>query len=309
MTTKTIDLNRFKDAVGFTVTFRKWGNRRKGNKDKITTSADAKQDQATKARIAVTKELIKAKEYDAVCNFMGEIQRWVYENTVPSFFKEGFQLTRLEAVEKIENAMRAAARDGLPALVNDLVKVFPDKIREAQTALGEQFNPMDYPNPEDLPRMFSIEWNWIAFTVPEGLPIELRKAEEDKLQKQFSDAAEQITLALRTGFQELIAHAAERLAPSGPGEKPKIFKDSLIGNLQAFIETFNQRNLLNDVELAQLVTKAKEMLCGVTPEKLRNYQKTKDEVRNAFDGIKTQLDGMIVEAKSRVIEFDSEEAA
>lgn len=298
MTTRTIDLNRFKDAVGFTATFRRFGNRRKGNKDKVTTSQDNTQDTKTKERITIQKELIRCKEYDAVRTYMGEVQRWIYEQTVPSFFKTGFQLASLAAVEIVEKKMRKAVSAELPVLVNDLIFVYPRAIEEAKAALGEQFNALDYPAAEELRGMFQIEWNWIAFTVPEGLPAELRAAEQGKLEKQFADAAEQITLALRESFQGLISHAIDRLT-TAPGEPRKKFNDSVLANIQAFLDTFSQRNLLNDVDLARLVGEAKTVMLGLTPQKIRDYDNTRNGTRDKFAEIKTQLDGMVEEVKSR----------
>jgi hypothetical protein len=308
MTTRTIDLNRFKDAVGFTATFRQWGNRRKGNMAKVKTSEDPDQDKKTKERIRLTKELIAAKEYEAISSFMQDLRNnFIYTNTVPSFFKEGFQLTGLAGVDPIEKRMRRAQTE-LAVLVNNLCAVFPEKIKEAQDALGDQFNPMDYPDIDTLRGLYSINWNWISFTVPEGLPEELRKAEQDKLEKQFADAGEQILLALRSGFAELVSHAVERLSVPA-GEKPKIFKDSLIGNIQEFINTFQQRNLMNDVELAKLVGRAQEILSangGLTPQKLRNYATTKDETVKAFAEVKAELDKMIIEKPSRKFDLSPE---
>lgn len=277
-----------------------------GNIAKITTSEDKAQDQKTKARVKLTKQLIAADEFDKISSYLGELRQWVYINTVPSFFKEGFQLTGIEGVEPIEKRMRKAQTE-LAVLVNDLCAVFPSKIEESKLALGDQFNGGDYPTAEELRQMFAISWNWVAFTVPEGLPAELRQVEQEKLERQFADAGEQIMIALRAGFQELISHATERLTVS-PGDKPKKIYDSMIGNIQEFIDTFNQRNLMNDVELAQLVAKAREVLVGVTPQKLRDYAQTKDKTQLAFAEIKGQLDKMITERPARQFDFGEEES-
>lgn len=305
MTTRTIDLNRFKEAVGFTATFSRWGNRRKGNLAKITTSDDQQQDAQTKERLHLTKELIKAKEYEDICKFMKSLQTYIYEQTVPSFFKQGFQLVGLAGIEPIETRMRKAQTE-LAALVEKLVESFPGRVDEARVKLGDQFNARDYPSPRELPQMFSITWNWISFTVPEGLPEELRKAEQDKMEKQFADAGEQILQALREGFKNLVAHAVEKLTVE-PGEKPKVFRDSMIGNIQAFIDTFSQRNMMNDVELAQLVTQAKTVLIGVTPQKLRDYAQNKETTLIEFVKIKDSLDKMITERPARKFDFSDEE--
>jgi len=303
-TTKTIDLERFKNAVGFTATFRKWGNSIKGNLAKITTDDDKRKDEDTKQRLRLVKKLIVSPEYEKIVSFQGGIARWIYSQSVPSFFKEGFQLVGLGGVQTIENRMRKAQAEQAE-LVKALVAAYPSQVLEAEKKLGAQYNATDYPPADYLPQAFSIEWNWIAFTVPDGLPAELRQAEQDKLSRQFADAGEQITKALRVAFAELISHATEKLTVPA-GEKHKVFRDTMIGNIMDFIETFNQRNLMGDVELANLVGQAKDVLQGVTPQKLRDYSKDRDTTRVAFEGIKAKLDAMIVTEPGRTFELGDE---
>lgn len=307
ITTKTVDLNRFKNAVGLVVTFSaRWGNTRKGNMAgvKLAEGADANEEQKAKQRVALRKQLIVSKEYDAIKSFQGEIRSWIYTRTVPSFFKEGFQLCGLGEVSNV-NARLKKARVELAELVKAFIAVYPEQIEAARAVLEPvgQFNPGDYPPAEALESAFDISWNWIAFTVPEGLPAELRQQEEEKLSRQFEDAGQQITAALRVAFGELIAHATERLTDSPDGKKKKIY-DSVVGNLSDFIDTFNSRNITNDAELAVLVGKAREILVGVTPQKLRDYANQRDNIRQQFEGIKAAIDPMIVAVKSRKFEFD-----
>lgn len=289
------DTNKLRGAVGFTLQARAWGNRRKADTSKITTDSD-------KTRLKLSKELIQAEEYEKIKSFIGELRAWIATRTVPSFFRDGFQLASLKAVGEIEERMKKAEGE-LRALVDSLVMVYPAKIEEARVALNSQFDEKDYPLAEQLNKLFSIDWNWISFTIPEDLPAELREAEANKLQKKFSDAGEQITEALRIGFQELIAHAMERLTPNDDG-KQKVFRESLVGNIQEFIDTFYQRNLMNDTELEQLLSKAQEILIGVSPDDLRKKADVREETMKQFGEIKKSLDTMIETRKSR--RFDLE---
>jgi hypothetical protein len=206
-------------------------------------------------------------------------------------------------VREFEDQLQAAARTLAETLLPEFQKAFPCQVNEARVALNGQFREKDYPEGSELPKLFGFDWNWIAFSVPENLPAELRKAEEAKLQKKFEDAEEQILLALRTGFQKLIDHAIERLTTSA-GEKPKKFDDTTVTNITGFIETFNARNLLNDRELESLVERAKTVLTGVTPQDLRTAPAVRETVAAQFEQIKSTLDGMIVATPGRKFELD-----
>lgn len=295
--TRTVDMERLRNAVGFTTTFRAWGNKRKANIDLVRT-------EASKDRLRLSKELISAPEYDAIKTYFGELRGWIYSHTVPSFFKDGFQLASVEGIETIEERMRRAVLE-LSGLVDSLVDVFPAKVEAARAALADQFNPLDYPDAASLREMFGVSWNWIAFTVPEGLPPALRQAETEKLQRQFAEAGEEITSALREAFAGLIAHATDKLTVQ-PGEKAKIFRDSLIGNIQEFIDTFSSRNLMGDTELGALVEKARGVLVGLEPEKLRKYASTREMALAGFAEINKALEGMITTRAARRFDLAEE---
>lgn len=318
--TRTIDLNRFKNVVGLTTTSKAWGNSRKADLSTVLikgapspvdnlrfnlgtdTKADDKKGTVDKSRFRLSKQLIQCDEYEAIKSAFGALTTWVYSRTVPSFFKRGFQLASVGAVAEIEEELNAFASVRLPMLVQELANVYPDKVEEARAALGDQFRAADYPTAEELPGLFSLEWYWIAFTTPEALPPELRQQEEDKLKKKFEDAGDQIIEALRVSFLELIEHATDKLTVAD-GEKPKVFRDSLIGNIQDFISTFSFRNLMNDSELAGLVEKAKTVLVGAEPDKLRKDQDTRAAIAAKFAEIKANLDGMITTRKGRNFDF------
>jgi hypothetical protein len=294
----TFDTTKLKDALGFTLKLSAWGNRRRADMSKVDTNSD-------KSRLKLSKELISAAEYDDIKSFMGELRGWVAQRTVPSFFREGFQLASTKAVEEIEGRMRKARTEELPALVEKLVAVYPQKIDEARVALNGQFNERDYPSSDELRALFSVDWNWISFSTPEGLPEELKQAEREKLQKQMSDAGEQITLALRVGFQELIAHAVDRLQPADADGKKRVFRDSLIERVQEFIDCFQSRNLLGDKELESLVNKAQEIIIGVNPDDLRKNDDLRETTRQQFDEIKKELDVAVDVVKNRKFNWDA----
>ena len=65
---------------------------------------------------------------------------------------------------------------------------------------------------------------------------------------------------------------------------------------------------MNDVELQLLVNKAKTILTGVTTQKLREKEDVRNKIMGEFTAIKSALDPLIVEQRSRVFEFEPSEA-
>ena len=90
--TRTIDVNRFKNAVGLTTTSRLWGVRRKADLSKVDTAT------ADKSRLALSKVLIQCEEYEAIKSAFGSLTAWVYGRTGPGFFRKGFKWAGVSAV-------------------------------------------------------------------------------------------------------------------------------------------------------------------------------------------------------------------
>lgn len=293
---QTVQTDFLKDCAALTLTIRAWGNRRQGDMDKVSTDAD-------KTRLKLAKQLIVSKEYEAVVSYLNETRAWILGRTMPfPGFKKGIYLARLSTVTMVEKELPKRIAE-LNKLVAAFVAAYPAQVQDAEQKLNGQFKASDYPTSNELFSRFGVSWNWLAFTVPENLPAEIREAEAKKLEAKFADAGEEILIALREGFQKLVSHAVERLTVA-PGEKEKVFRDTLIGNIQEFIETFSARNLMNDADLESLVSKAKGVLTGVTPDALRDNASLRDKTRTAFETVKTELDKMIVERPSRKFSFD-----
>lgn len=301
-----VNTELFKGAYAFTLTVKNMGNSRKGDIQKVEVDAD-------KRRLRLGKQLLVSPEFDAIREYQRQTYNWCIARSNPSCFKKGFYLVKKEMVPQFEDVLREAQAKVRDELVPAFQRAYPGQVDEARIALNGQFREKDYPAVDQLPGLFGLDWNWVAFAVPDDLPEDLRKAEETKLQKKFEEAEVQIVAALREGFQTLVDHALDKLK-TPPGEKPKQFKESLVTNIKDFIETFSARNLLNDRDLENLVEQARNVLTGVNPEDLdagkarisESALNAREALAAKFEPIKTVLDGMIVNTPSRKFEFDED---
>lgn len=316
----TINAERFKTSVFFSLKLtRKFGNRArvtdgvklaeylvaKKAAEGATSNGAVEMDGACKA----TKQLIVSEAFNKLNEHMNGTKDYLvgkFGRANPSRIKEGLFTVAVGLVEEFEAYLAEAsdklANEFVPAFITD----YPLAIERARNlpvkdgGLGPLFNLADYVDVSELIEAFSFEWQWLALSVPEGLPEGLKQAAQQKLEQQLSDAADEITQALRESFLDLIAHASDKLAPSAPGEKGKIFRDTLVGNIQAFLDTFQDRNVMNDEQLAGLVEKAKAILSGgLNAKKLRDFPTVRESARQQFDEIKSELDKLVVERPGR----------
>lgn len=282
-----------KNSVAFSISCSRWGNLRRANKNEVVTGAD-------KDMLRLSKKLVDSTEYESVVKLQNRVRKYVEDNSVPSFFHRGVYLIATNAVESIEQYLERA-KGTMRDMVEEFINSYREQIIDAREKLGPQFNQADYPSPEYLRNSFDISWKWMAFDVPSNLPEEVFKAEREKAEKIWTEATDSIKQCLRESFLKLINNATERLTVE-PGGKPKVFRDSLINNIEDFLNTFNNRNIVNDKDLQELVGKARGLI--VNPKSLRTDVSLRAKVAQEFENVGKTLDKMIVKKPSRKFCFD-----
>jgi hypothetical protein len=150
---------------------------------------------------------------------------------------------------------------------------------------------------------------WISFIqfdfsgTLETISATMLKREERRSMEKVNNMLEDVNTYLREAMRSLVNHLVDRLSPSESG-KSKTFKSSTLTNLLEFLNTFDARNLGNDIELAQLVTTAKNVLSGVDSQLLRSDQSIANVVQNGMGTIKAQLDSLLIKKPIRLYSFD-----
>ena len=294
-----IESKLLENSAVFSMTLKAWRNVRKADKTQIQTDTD-------KEYLKLSKMLIDSPEYEAITSFQSKIREWTEARSVPSFFKKGLCLFKMEMIETVDEYLRGAIEEQ-KTLVENFLREYPGQKEIAVSRLNGQYRETDYLSIEEMRTRFGITWNWMKLGIPDNLPQQIFEAEKEKAEKMWADAADQITMTLRKAFKELIDHAVDRLKIE-PGAKKKIFRDTFLPNIQEFIETFNMRNLTNDNDLKDLVEKAQSVLSSVgdDTQSLRSDKGMRNFTARKFEEIKTVLDTMIMEKPARQFAFDEE---
>jgi phage gp36-like protein len=142
---------------------------------------------------------------------------------------------------------------------------------------------------------------------PQTLSARLLGRERAKAAAEISTEIDEIKVALRTGFAELVAHAADRLGVQADGKKVT-FRDSLVTKMEEFFGYFQARNLVGDDELAALVERTRESMKGVTAQTLRTDDVTRASVKDTLEQVKAEMDANLMVRPSRRLILDREEA-
>jgi hypothetical protein len=212
----------------------------------------------------------------------------------------GVRLLRQDRIEGFASAM-SEFKDELSAAVQELDEHFESLKATARQRLGRLYNAIDYPT--SLIGLFDLSWDFPSVEPPDylqQLSPELYAQECQRVQSRFTEAVRLAEEAFIDELTRLIAHLTERLSGTDDG-KPKIFRDSAIGNLQEFFDRFRSLNVRSNEQLDQLVSQCQGIVRGVMPQQLRDDMPLRQRVATQLSAVESVLDGLLVDRPRRNI--------
>lgn len=291
--------NPFDRTVLLSLTVRLLGLMRKVDSDDVEVEAD-------KSMLRISKAILECDEYDAILAQSRVIKDYLTKKCVPGvrLVKGGIYPIPVTLVEDVDEKLNELIVQ-FGGKVAKFVEVYEARAETARARLGVLANAKDYPPVHVVRRAFAVTYEYITLGPPSSLKDisgELWLRESAKIREKCSAAAEQVRDTMRGMFKDLVDHMVDRLTPSSDGTK-KTFKGTLVPNFMEFLDSFGDRNVTNDGELAALVVQAKDMLDGKSTQSLRDQPDLRAAVREKMATIKASLDG-IVKDKVRAINLD-----
>jgi hypothetical protein len=178
-----------------------------------------------------------------------------------------------------------------------------DRLREtAMTSLGDLFSEEDYPL--QVEKRFSLAWRFIVLDVPNGksgiLSPEIYEREKEKFIQTMEEARTLAIESLREEFATMVERITERFTNPGDG-KPRVFKNATVQSFYEFFETFKERNIFRDEQLAQLVEKAQAVLGGASADSIRTNERLKETIRGGMAEIETAMAVSLERPRRRIV--------
>jgi hypothetical protein len=283
------------------VAFSSFGNRKKASMAAVDVNAE-------KSYLALSKRLLKSKEFDAIKSIDREVRAYLAAIALPfNAIRNGSYLIPIPVVETVEAALVGYAAQRT-ALVEAFCSVYPAQVEAVASELRDVYNAKDYPSVDALRELFAIDWEYMDYGVSgrlKSIDAAMFEAARVKMEKKIENATEVVQQTLRAALLKMTAHLVEQMQPTEEGGKRKVLRDAAIKNVQAFLETFDVRNITNDKELAAVVKQARELISGVDRKALKDDEALKAAVLTGFTKINDSMNGLITE-KTRRIQFDDE---
>lgn len=278
-------------------------NRRKLKSDTETVDTEIDRDM-----LHLSVDLFDAPEQKRCQKFLTALKANIGNYTVPSFFRGGMYLVKMEAVEHVDMMIEKAIEDFKP-IVQAFADVVDQRRDESRARLKGAFDVRHYPTREQVIAGYRIEKRWLTMSTPQSLKqisASFFEREKAKAEESIKTATSEITKLLAVEAKKLTAHLVERLSPGADG-KPKIFRDSAVSNISEFLATFNLRNIGGSEELNSQISKIRQLLNGVDPEALRTNETLKESVSSGFKQVAEELDKLVVARPTRMFNFQEQE--
>ena len=165
-------------------------------------------------------------------------------------------------------------------------------VEDYRPQLNGLFDPANYPAPGLIREEFSISVSYSPLPVsPESLTLRFLGAEEfGTLKAKIAGAWEsQEAAAMGDLFKRLagaVGHMAETLA-----DPEKIFRDSLVGNIQELCDLIPALNFKGDPELDALAQTARARLANMDPDQLRQDLKVRGQIAGEAGALLAKITG------------------
>jgi len=268
----------------------KFGGVKKINKSKLSSMVD----QAEHDWVTATKKLVDPESLKPICKINNAARNWLATISLP-FPINGLVFVPKDLINTVDEKMIDFKIKFNEAVQNFILDY--SRLRDtAKIYLGELFNEVDYPI--DIGSKFNFNWRFIVLDVPNGdtklLAPEVYAREKEKFIQTIEEARGMAINALREEFCQMVEHITERFTQTGTG-KPKIFKNTTIDGFYDYFQTFKDRNIFKDNELADLVNRAQSVLNGTNVEQIRSNENLKEDIRSGM----VDIEGTIAELFNR----------
>jgi len=245
------------------------------------------------------KVLIDPECLSPVRSVLSKARTYLQKSALP-FPINGLTLVPKETLARIDESL-CGMKAEFEAEVENFISKYEGERERARENLGHLFSDSDYPI--NIRQKFRFEWRFIIMDVPGKSKIlspELYEREKGKFHALMDETRELATMALREEFAGIVRHMVKRLSGEEDG-KPKRLQSSMLEKMGEFLESFGDRNLFDDDQLAELVGQAKDVVSGLSTDELRQDGNLRKYIADEMNQLRVAVDGALEDLPRRKI--------
>jgi hypothetical protein len=271
-----------------------WGASRKIKPEQLTDMAFSSE------WLRASKKLVDPEALKPINKVINKARSYISSVSLP-FPIKGMEFVPKEMITRVDDRLNEFKGEFNQKVAEFMEKY--DSLREvAMVHLGELFNEMEYPL--DVRSKFALIWRFIILDVPNGntaiLAPEVYEREKEKFVQTMEQARELAIQSLREEFAGMVERITERFTNGKNGDS-KIFKNGTVNNFYEYFETFKERNIFKDEQLAELVEQAKAILGGKSAEEIRTTENLKDRIRNDMHNVENAMTEILSIPRRKIV--------
>ena len=183
-------------------------------------------------------------------------------------------------------------------LKDDLKTNYQQIIDTAKVVLGKSFSIKDYPHIDELLDKYYFDIHYHKISDPDT-DFRIKLQEEDKAQIRES-MRDLHARTLKKAHKELwkrchqvISKMVERLGTETMDNgdiRNKIFKNTVVSNIEDLCTLLDQLNITNDPDLAMIGQEIRHAIVGTDPEELRKDDTVREAVKDQAERIQGEIE-------------------
>ncbi len=168
---------------------------------------------------------------------------------------------------KYTQAMREVKAD-FDKAVDEFLKEYPTILANASKRLGSLLDNKKLPSAAEVKGKFGIHQQIYPLPDIADFRVDLSKEDVDTIRKQMKTSIDNTIEDAMSGIWQRLAELVGKVEET-LGEPKKVFRDSLISNLEEFCELIPKLNLTNDSKLEAIRKDTVQKLAKLRPDNLR----------------------------------------
>jgi hypothetical protein len=236
---------------------------------------------------------------------------YFYSHTLP-WKDNGFRLLTTEMFNEVSEELRKMKvefEDAKDDLI-DNIEAYKDA---AQIALGDLYNPNDYPTRNQMEGRYCFDIEFAPIPTSGDFRVELNENVVKEIKSQIENKGNrQVELAMQDCWnrvRDVLSSLRDKMredsrtvkvkkkdrkgkAYTEKVEKAPIFRDSIIGNIQDLVKVLKGLNVTNDPNLEKVRSQLEADICKIDTDTLRNDKSVRTETAKKADAIISNLEGI-----------------
>jgi len=262
--------------------------------DKRATADTLTQNAAASGAGSFHKKLLgDCAELDAVHKFVGNARTFHYASTM-AWSDMGMRLVPTAHYAEYHKEITGLEQQ-FHQLVEQFLTAYQWAQTEAQVKLGALYNPLEYPDVDTLRSKFKFRYAYQAIPAVGDFRLNIAHEAQEYLNSQYEQHyTQQLNNAMAEVWQrtyDALKHMSEKLDYADKEDKTtrKIFRDSLVDNVQSMMNLLVKFNITNDPKMDAMRVQLEDAMFGVSPEALREDDDFRMETKRKVDSILSNM--------------------